>query len=169
MNLAHLLLRSASVHPSRPAIAVGPQVVHDYGGLAGRAAALARSLSADLALAPGDRLALFANNCAQYLEIMHAAWIAGLAVVPINAKLHPKEVAFILEDSGAAALFASAALAGELQPSLTNVPALRHAFQIGSRDYEALAVGEGRLAHDSAPNDLAWLFYTSGTIAICSR
>ena len=43
----------------------------------------------------------------RYLEILYGAWIAGLTVVPINSKLHPKEVAFILEDSGAAVLFAS--------------------------------------------------------------
>ena len=156
MNLAQLLLRSAAVHPSRPAVAIGPRIVHDYRTLAHRARALAAALTGDLELTPGDRVALFAANCPQYLEIMHACWIAGLAVVPINHKLHDKEVAYILEDSDAAALFASEDFAP--QPA-----SLRHAFRIGSRRYERLTEGDVRQAHECASDDLAWLFYTSGT------
>ena len=163
MNVAHLLLRTAKAHPGRPAVAVGPRVVHDYGALARRASALARALEQNRTLVPGDRVALVAANCAQYLEIMQAAWIAGLVIVPINAKLHPKEAAFILEDCGAAVLFADESLATSLQPLLRNLASLRHVVVIGSDDYEAMTRAEGRAPHGSAPDDVAWLFYTSGT------
>src|SRR4051812_33491886 len=110
MNVAHLLLRSARAHPDHPAVIVGNAVRQDYRTLARRASALAASLRTMLGLAPGDRVALLAHNGPAYLELLHAAWIAGLVAVPINSKLHPREVAFILADSGTRALFVSPSL-----------------------------------------------------------
>jgi long-chain acyl-CoA synthetase len=163
MNLARLLTRSASLHADRPAIALGTCIVCDYRRFALRASILAASLVGSLALRPGERVAVFATNDARYLEILYGAWIAGLAVVPINSKLHPKEVAFILEDSGAAALFASDDVGSALQPLLPGLEGLRHAIDIGSDDYARLAEGAAMAPVDVEPDDLAWLFYTSGT------
>ncbi len=112
---------------------------------------------------PGERVALFATNDPGYLEILYGAWIAGLAVVPINSKLHPKEVAFILQDSGAAALFASEDVGAALQPLLPAIESLRYTIEIGSHDYLRLAEADPMAPVDVAPDDLAWLFYTSGT------
>ena len=163
MNVARLLTRSASLHADRPAIALGTRVPPRLSAFARRSSALAASLAGSLALRRGERLALFATNDAHYLEVLYGAWIAGLAVVPINSKLHPKEVAFILEDSGAAALFASEDVGAALQPLLRGIGALRHTIDIGSRDYERLTEGGPVAPVDVAPDDLAWLFYTSGT------
>ena len=107
MNLARLLVRSGAVHADRPALVLGKRVVSTYAGFAQRASALAGSLTSALALKPGERVAVFATNDPGYLEILYGAWIAGLVVVPINSRLHPKEVAFIVEDSGAAAPLSS--------------------------------------------------------------
>ena len=163
MNLARLLTRSALLHASRPAIAVGARIVHDYRQFAQRSSALAASLTGALALRPGERLAIVAANDASYLEILYGAWIGGLVVVPINSKLHPKEVAFILENSGAAALFASEDVAMALQPLLPGIAGVRHTIEIGSRDYVQLTARGAMEPVDAAPDDLAWLFYTSGT------
>jgi long-chain acyl-CoA synthetase len=163
MNLGRLLMRSASLHADRPAIALGTRIVYDYRGFAQRSSALAASLSCSLALRPGERVAIFATNDARYLEILYAAWIAGLAVVPINSKLHPKEVAFILEDSGAAVLFVSEDVVAPLQPLLASIEGLLHTIGIGSRDYDRLVEGASIAPLDVGPDDLAWLFYTSGT------
>lgn len=163
MNLARLLTRSAALHADRPAIALGTRIVHDYRRFAKRSSALAASLAGSLALRPGERVAIFATNDPRYLEILYGAWIAGLAVVPINSKLHPKEVAFILEDSGAAVLFVSEDVAAPLQPLLPGIEGLRHTIGIGSRDYDRLAKTGSIAPPDLAPDDLAWLFYTSGT------
>jgi len=43
------------------------------------------------------------KNCPEYYEVLFACWHAGLTAVPMNAKLHPKEFAYILENSGAKA------------------------------------------------------------------
>jgi long-chain acyl-CoA synthetase len=48
MNIAHLLLRAARVHPQRPALALGDRVQADYAELAGRVGRLAAGLAATL-------------------------------------------------------------------------------------------------------------------------
>ena len=47
--------------------------------------------------------------------MLYGAWYAGAVVVPINAKLHPREVAWIMGDAEVALTFASADLAAPLQ------------------------------------------------------
>jgi long-chain acyl-CoA synthetase len=111
MNLACLLARTAQVFPDRPAVAVGDCALYDYREWARRAGALARSLRERFGLSPGDRVALLLGNCPQFLELLYGIWYAGAVAVPINSKLHPKEVAYILADSGASLLFTSSALA----------------------------------------------------------
>ena len=163
MNLARLLARSAATHASRPAIALGDRILHDYASFAKRCAALAASLTGALGMRHGDRVALFAPNDPAYLEVMYAAWIAGLAVVPINSKLHPKDAAFILDDSGAALLFTAGEPGAQLQPLLAQREALRATIELGSVGYARLLQVQGLAPADCAADDLAWLFYTSGT------
>ncbi len=95
------------------------------------------------------------HNCPAYLEILYAIWHAGLVAVPINAKLHPKEVQYILDDAGVALLFVADAL---------DVPAAAAIVSVASAQYRSLfaADGQASIAHYT-PGDLAWLFYTSGT------
>ncbi len=50
------------------------------------------------------------DNRAEFLELLFACWTAGLCAVPVNAKLHPKELAHILSDCGARALFTTDSL-----------------------------------------------------------
>ena len=106
LNIAHLLARSARIHSGRPALACGERLLANYAELAARVARLAGGLAARLR--PNDRVALVMKNCPQYVELMFACWHAGLIAVPINAKLHPKELEFILGDSGARWCFATA-------------------------------------------------------------
>jgi len=161
MNLALWLARAGLSHPSLPAAAAGTRVVARYGDLAARAAKLAGALRDRLGLAPGDRVAIVAKNSAAYLELLYGIWHAGLAAVPANAKLHGAELGYILEHSGARVCFVSDGLDAEIAPHAP--PSLERMVAIGSRDYEALFAAD---AIDVAPrtgDDLAWLFYTSGT------
>jgi long-chain acyl-CoA synthetase len=119
MNVAQLLVRAARVFPDRPAVLLGSETVLNYGQLAARAARLAGYLRHEIGLAPGDRVAIYMANHVAYLEVLYAAWWAGLAVVPINAKLHPKEVEFIVADAKAGVLFVTE----------DHVPELRHVAQ----------------------------------------
>jgi long-chain acyl-CoA synthetase len=132
VNLAQLLVRAARVHPDRPALLHGDRLVWRYGELAGRVARLAGHLRA-LGLAPGDRVALLMKNHLSYLEALYAAWWAGLAAVPINAKLHPGEVDYILRNSETSALFVTDDLAESIAPLAAG---LRAALVPGTPAYE---------------------------------
>lgn len=159
MNLAQLLARSARVYPQRPALYLGEDLICDYRGLAERAARIGQGLRR-LGLAPGDRIAIFMHNCPEYLEVLYGAWYAGLAVVPINAKLHPREVEYILQDCAASALFVSP----DLADGVADIAAgLRAVLVAGDSAYAQLQAHGAIVMEDRANDDLAWLFYTSGT------
>jgi len=138
MNLAAWLARAAKSDPRKVAIHRGARPWADYGTLAARVGRVAAGLRRK-GLEPGDRVAIFMKNAPEYLEAMYAIWWAGLAAVPINAKLHPREMEFIVQDSGARLVIDDPAL----------VP--------------ALAENDSMPVTDAAPGALAWLFYTSGT------
>lgn len=104
MNPAEWLLRTARLSPERPALFSGETVVASYGAFAERAGALAARL-AEAGVAPGDRVAVFARNCPEYLIALYGIWHLGAVAVPINAKLHPREAAWIIGDFRRACLF----------------------------------------------------------------
>jgi len=161
MNIAAWLERSALAHPAAPAAATGTRVVATFGELAERAARLAGALRERFRLAPGERVAIAAKNSHHYLELLYGIWHAGLAAVPANAKLHGAELGYILEHSGAQVCFASDSIDADIAPHAP--PRLEHLITIGRTDYEALFSADPIALTPRAGNDLAWLFYTSGT------
>src|SRR5690242_16851869 len=102
MNPASWLARAARVRPDAPAVYHGRSPWADYAGLAARVARAAAAWRSQ-GLVPGDRVAFVMENRPEYLLGLYAAWWAGLVAVPINAKLHPREVEFIVGDCGAKA------------------------------------------------------------------
>jgi acyl-CoA synthetase (AMP-forming)/AMP-acid ligase II len=159
MNLALLLANSARSFPDRPALSIGRDTLHDYATMGLRAARLAAGLRYVLRLAPGDRVAIAMRNCPQYLELLFAIWHAGLTAAPLNAKLHPRELAFIIEDCDAKAVFAHE----DIAHGLATLAPGRVIITPGGNDYEALARNDAAPMHPVQPQDLAWIFYTSGT------
>ncbi len=160
MNVAHIFARNARRMGDAPAVALGSRVVVDHAGLCMGAARLAGGMRERLRVEPGDRVAVFARNLPEYVEIMLACWWCGLAAVPVNAKLHPKELAWILEHSGTVLLFTSEDLAA----GLGEAPAsLRETLIIGSPAYRRLLEAEPSPLEPVAADAMAWLFYTSGT------
>jgi len=160
MNIVTFLARAARVFPDRVAIAHGTTAVVDYRGLAARAARMAHHLRSVMRLDAGDRVGLFMGNGPAYLEAMCGLWWAGLSAVPINAKLHPRELAWILGDSGASLCFVNAdtAEAGAAALGASRV------IDVGSDRYRRMCSGDGEASiHWNVPDDVAWLFYTSGT------
>ena len=98
MTLAPLLQRQARVAAERPAIFEGSRAWATHAQWAARSAGLAQRLRG-AGLQAGDRVVLFMRNHPRYLEILWGAWWAGLVVVPVNAKLHPVEVEWIVENA----------------------------------------------------------------------
>lgn len=114
MNIASFLKPLAQVNADLPALSLGDRRVASYGELAARVACLAGALRGELGARPGDRVGLAMKNAPEYVEIKLACWHAGLCVVPINAKLHPREMIHILNDCGAVICFADTALADQI-------------------------------------------------------
>jgi long-chain acyl-CoA synthetase len=166
MNLAHWLERSAAVFGDRPAIARGRTAVRSYREFAADAARCAGWLH-EQGLVPGDRVGLFLGNHPDYLRLLWGAWWAGMVVVPINAKLHGREAAYILSDCAATMCFVDASHADKLAGHVPGACRIidEHAFLDGPRD----GAPAGRAPNAPAPvvprdeDDDAWLFYTSGT------
>ncbi len=155
MNLANTLQRVALADPRRPALFEGSRLLRDYGGLADRAARLAGAFAAG-GLRPGDRVALFMHNHPAYLEVLYGAWWAGLVVVPVNAKLHPREAQWIVDHAQARQAFVTPDIGTGLQAPDGTV-------DVTAPGYEALFNPTPLPLVERAATDLAWLFYTSGT------
>ncbi|CAN0218665.1 unnamed protein product, partial [Phaeothamnion confervicola] len=161
MNLALWLHRAGLADAGRPALGQGARVIRSYGEMASRVARLAGAMRQRFGLRSGDRVAIAAANSPDYVEILYAIWHAGFAAVPVNAKLHGAEFGYILENSGARVCFASPALEGQIVPHAPRT--LERLIAIGSAEYERLLSADPVPVTECAPDDLAWLFYTSGT------
>ncbi len=160
MNVAHLFARNARRAADAPAVARGVRAVATHARLCERAARLAGAMSERFGLRPGDRVAIFSRNLPEYLELLLGCWWGGFAAVPVNAKLHPAELAWILEHAEAPLLFASE----ELAAGLGEAPAsLRETVIFASAAYERLQRADPAPLATVAADELAWLFYTSGT------
>ncbi|MDQ0316912.1 class I adenylate-forming enzyme family protein [Amorphus orientalis] len=156
MNLAEWLVRTARRTPDAPALLHGSQVVATYAEFAERAASIGAALRICHGVGRGDRVALTMGNCTAYLEALYGIWFAGAVAVPINYKLHPREMAFIIADSGARLV-----LTGDDADGIDcDVPKIA----VSGPRFEKMRRHEAMAEPAPLPSDaLAWLFYTSGT------
>jgi len=161
MNLSRILQSVALAYPAQRAISA-PGTTLTYAEFEQQVAAIAGALRERHSLARGDRVGIWMENCAELYPVLFGIWRAGLAAVPINNKLHPKELAWILENSGARLCVVTPDLAGKLTelPSGTPLPPI---IATGNRDYAALLSAAPLRDAPVSPADEAWLFYTSGT------
>ncbi len=157
MNLFTLLDQAAARFGDRGALYHGEQQRSTWAGLRNGALRLATTIG-QLG-PPGARIAVASENCPEIVELMFAIWAAEQVFVPINYKLHPREMEQILDDAGVTQVFASAKIAAGLAP-VTSVPI----ETIGTDAYQS-RFGAEALAPpaNTDPSALAWLFYTSGT------
>lgn len=163
MNLATWIERHAQERPESPAVAHGESVHSTWSGFARRVAAVGAGLRGIHGLAPGDRVAVVMTNRPEYLETMFGAWHAGLVAVPVNARLHRDEIAYILGHSGAAVVVTDDEHAGDVLTLVGEVPTLRSAVVAPGAQWDALVASPPAPIVERGPGDPAWLFYTSGT------
>jgi long-chain acyl-CoA synthetase len=160
MSLVDLLIRQARQQPVGAAVYSGAALHATYGEWAARSAGLAQVMR-QTGLQPGDRVLLFMRNHPRYLEVLWAAWWAGLVVVPVNAKLHSREVEWIIDNAQARWAFVTHDVAPDTLAGLER--------QVDIESAEAdhlLSPALDSMAVPVTPRelgDLAWLFYTSGT------
>lgn len=122
-------------------------------------AAAAAELFASHGCLPGDRVLIFLKNGFEYPILLLGAIRAGFVVVPVNAKLHPREVAWIAGDCAPKVIITQRehvaplreGLDAATQPQIFAVEDLDLSNRPSSKPVEA------------EPDDPAWIFYTSGT------
>ena len=140
-----------------------------------RVSRLCHGLAHQLGVAPGDRFAVLALNSHEYLELWHAAFMGAGVINPLNLRLAPKELAYIVEDSGTEVVFADATFAplvAAAREQMANDP-IRKVVLIGDGDvphdlgYEALlAAASPVMPAEPEETDPVVLMYTGGTTGL---
>ncbi|KWV91003.1 class I adenylate-forming enzyme family protein [Erythrobacter sp. YT30] len=115
----------------------------------------------------GTRIAIMAGNCPEWVMVQLGAALAGLTIVTVNPSFLAREVRYVLEQSGAEAVYYQTNVRGSaLRPivdeAAAGLPASGHIIDI--EDHGDLFAGE----HDgefrpSDPKDIVMIQYTSGT------
>jgi long-chain acyl-CoA synthetase len=159
VNIANWLNEAARRWPERPALFQGERQVANYAQFAERARSRALQMVEQHGIVPGDRVALFMKNCCEYLELFYAIWWAGAVAVPINCKLHASEAGWIADNAQARLMFTDDGqvfAAGELADDCRELAGLSRVQPASPQQKMSAPVPRHA-------DDLAWLFYTSGT------
>ena len=153
MNLAIWLERTALKHPKREALFLGSKCIGTYRDFWLAVCALRAHLEKE-GIKLGDRIAVYLPNCPEFLVAFYAVWSMGAVIVPINSKLHTREVSWILENAECSYVLGDAVLSTKI--SMPDITVFTPKWEHLSTDAELSPVS-------CSFNDLAWLFYTSGT------
>jgi len=151
-----------------------------YGELQAKSCAFAHALQ-EVGMRPEERLSLLLYDSVDFPVAFWGGVRAGIVVLPLNTLLTAEQYAYILGDSRAAAIVASASLARTLVPILDRLPRLRTVILVGANaaDKAAFAGRHGCDVHDfadllargspsvfTAPtlsDEVAFWMYTSGS------
>lgn len=156
LNLFALLDQAAARHGDRGAVYRGERQLQTWSELRERVLRLAASIRQ---LGAAARVAIASENRPEIVELMFAIWASECVVVPINYKLHPREMEQILDDAGVSQVFASPKIGASLA-AVTAVPIETVDSQAYSSRLNGAPFDPPRITD---PSTLAWLFYTSGT------
>ncbi|MEK6299157.1 MAG: long-chain-fatty-acid--CoA ligase [Acidobacteriota bacterium] len=119
----------------------------------------------------GDRVAVLALNCHRFFELYYAIAQIGAVVVPINFRIPPREIKYILDHSGSRAIAVDAALTPSLEAIRSQLETVQQFISIADQPAPGYLAYEELIAANSplvdAPkiedDELLGLFYTSGT------
>ncbi|MEO0361741.1 MAG: AMP-binding protein, partial [Pseudomonadota bacterium] len=137
-----------------------------YAELLAEAEALARAFSTRFA--PGERIAVWAPNAPEWVLIEYAAALAGLSLVTANPAYQTRELRYVLEQSGAVALFHVASFRGNPMETIAReaaegLPKIRELVDMEDPAAMARRGDRPEALHEAAPDDEAQIQYTSGT------
>ena len=157
------LQENATRFPGKVAFADDRRAV-TYAELEARTRRLAGHLAA-LGVRHGDRVAICLRNTVSFVESYLAVVRASGIGVPLNPASAGAELAYLLADSGATVVITDTAQAGRLRPGPQVALVVTGDAPDGAHSYDALAVTEPDqpARDDLGLDDVAWMFYTSGT------
>ncbi|HAN34158.1 MAG: AMP-binding protein [Ilumatobacteraceae bacterium] len=125
-----------------------------------------------LGVGRGDRFAVMTLNSVEYLELYHAAFLGGGVVNPLNLRFAPKELAYVLRDSGTKVCFVDAIFAN-LIDSVKEEAGLEHVVLVGGGDVphtvrhaDLLAAADAVIPDEGEETDPVVLMYTGGTTGL---
>lgn len=165
LTVRHFLDRAAAVYPERIAFVDEPEQPADswgeltYAQMAAKARSQAATLD-ELGIETGARVAIMSQNSARQLVSFFGVSGWGRVLVPINFRLAPAEVTYIIEDSGAEVLL--------LDPDLAHMAEqveCEHIFILGRDDEQIWRSTAPPQEWDADENATATINYTSGTTA----
>ncbi len=157
--LPDILAHQAQLRPDAPALWWQGKAV-SYRELQRRVRRLAERLAATGSA--GDRIAVLAWNCPEFIELIYAVPAAGRILVPLNARLAPAEIDWQLRHAGAHTLFADAALLAALK-NCDSPDETVATIELGDPCREWLAAGPCAQPPTVQAQDPAWILYTSGS------
>jgi acyl-CoA synthetase (AMP-forming)/AMP-acid ligase II len=170
MLISDVPVLAAHHAPNGIALRYGERVI-TYAELRDRCWRLANGLMK--VAAPGDRVAILAQNCPEYVEAYYGVPAAGMALHFLNYRLTGRELAYILGDAAPSVLIVEPMYLETIRQIRGQIPSVRQLVVIGEAEEDALpyeaviASGEPRpLDARPAETDLCWLLYTSGTTGL---
>jgi len=166
VNLGNAVRFWSSWNPDGEAVIVDDRIV-SWAELHERTNGLANGL-ASAGIAKGDRVGILSGNCLEYLELAIAGYKIGSILVPLNVRLTPPELSYIIDHAGCSAVVADHELTGlgaEALDVLPHTPIGRIGLAEGFGTTFADLRGDQTAdpAVDVAADDLAYICYTSGT------
>ena len=168
MNVSYCLRRAVRFHGSKIAI-LHEQHRITYREFSDRVEHSARRMAA-LGMRKGDRVAVLMGNSPAYLNLYFSLPLLGALIVPINTRWHAKEITFTLNDSDASFLIVDERFVDVARDILQSVPSLKQVLYYGAGDCPDGLIdlctqppNASAVFEEPEENDLAGLFYTSGT------
>lgn len=162
MNVARLMTEACLSAPDATAVAVGAQPLHRYRDLAERVARLAGFLASQK-VGVGDRVGIAMTNHPAYVEALYAIFHAGAVAVPVNAKLHERELAFILDEAAVDLCIVNGDTESVAGRAIERTVRRVRLVSVDSVEYGDACRAEAMGLVPRDGDDLAWLFFTSGT------
>ncbi|WP_218510381.1 AMP-binding protein [Variovorax sp. dw_308] len=171
VTLGDLLRQVASEVPDRIALVEGGTMASErrrwtYRELLEGAECAARALLGRFA--PGERVAVWAPNCAEWIFLQHGASLAGIVLVTVNPAFLSKELEHVLRTSGASGIFhvdtyRKNDMKAGVEAVRPRLPGLRHAISFSSWDRFLAEARPDVLLPRVSPGDTVQIQYTSGT------
>ena len=157
--------------PDAPGYADLGSPLHSYAEHTERAFRIGSAVQKELGVQPGDRVAVMASNGTAFMELYHAAYFGGFVLNPLNLRFAPKELEFVLRDSGTKVVFVDFLFAGVID-QVRAAGGVEKVVLIGEpegdpphdvRYDDLLAAGDAVEPAEPEEEDPCLLMYTGGT------
>jgi len=167
--LGELVARNARKFPGREAVVYGNTRL-TYREFNARINRLAHALM-DMGINKGEKVAILLFNCNQYLEAYFALAKIGAIAVPLNFRLHPEELKYIVNDSDAVALILGETFVDTIRGIQKDLSQVRQYISVTEKPVEGMLHFESLLQKypDDEPlvlveeDDPVFIMYTAGT------